>query len=132
MPSKRKRRPGGNRDRRGASRSRPRNAATVARSSRGRIDFAAINAAAIARLPALAAHWLPDGARRGDEWCARNPRRADRRPGSFRVNLKTGKWADFALPDARGGDPVSLAAYLYGRSQAAAARDLAAWLAFAP
>ena len=132
MARKRKRRPGGDRDRRGASRSRPRDAATVARSGRSRIDFAAINAAALARLPALAARWLPDGRRQGDEWCARNPRRADRRPGSFLVNLKTGRWADFALPDARGGDPVSLAAYLHGKSQADAARDLAAWLAFAP
>ena len=33
--------------------------------------------------------------------------------------------ADFALADVRGGDPVSLAAYLSGRSQSDAARALA-------
>ena len=42
-----------------------------------------------------------------------NPTRADRRPGSFSVNTRTGRWADFATGD-RGGDVVSLAAYLHG------------------
>jgi hypothetical protein len=60
----------------------------------------------------------------GHEWVARNPTRADRKPGSFRVNLRTGRWADFATGDA-GGDPVSLAAYLSGTGQAEAARALA-------
>ncbi len=60
----------------------------------------------------------------GREYTARNPRRADRRPGSFRVNVNTGKWADFAIGDA-GGDVVSLAAYLSGTSQVEAARTLA-------
>ena len=91
----------------------------------GGVDFDAINAAAMAHLPALCTRWLPDGRREGREWSARNPRRVDRRPGSFKVNLETGRWADFALPDARGGDPVSLAAYLSGQSQSEAARDLA-------
>ena len=39
--------------------------------------------------------------------------RSDRRPGSFSVNTRTGRWADFATGD-RGGDVVSLAAYLHG------------------
>ena len=68
--------------------------------------------------------WLPDGRRQGREYVARNPTRHDRRPGSFRVNITTGKWADFATGD-RGGDPVSLAAYLFGLDQAEAARRLA-------
>ena len=92
------------------------------------MDFEAINAAALLHLPSLCARWLPDGRREGREWSTRNPRRADRRPGSFKVNLVTGKWADFALADARGGDPVSLAAYLSGLSQSEAARALAAML----
>ena len=45
----------------------------------------------------------------GHEYVARNPTRADRRPGSFKINLRTGRWADFATGD-KGGDPVSLAA----------------------
>jgi hypothetical protein len=40
-----------------------------------------------------------------------NPRRVDRHPGSFRINLASGKWADFAV-DAKGGDLISLVAYL--------------------
>ena len=92
------------------------------------MDFEAINAAALPHLPTLCARWLPDERREGHEWSARNPRRVDRRPGSFKVNLITGQWANFALSDARGGDPVSLAAYLSGRSQTQAARALAAML----
>lgn len=95
-----------------------------------RIDFTRINRAALAALPALVARWLPDGRRWGAEWIARNPRRLDRRPGSFKVNLVTGRWADFALGDgvASGGDPVSLAAYLGGTSQVEAARGIARML----
>jgi len=97
----------------------------------GRIDFAAINRAAMTRLPDLLAQWLPDGRREGVEWVARNPRRPDRRPGSFKINLETGRWADFATGDA-GGDPVSLAAYLAGIGQGAAARRIAEMLGISP
>jgi hypothetical protein len=92
------------------------------------IDFGRINAAALPVLPALCRRWLNGGRIEGHEFVARNPRRHDRRPGSFRINLRTGKWADFALADARGGDPVSLAAYLGGLSQSEAARQLAIML----
>lgn len=87
-------------------------------------DFAAINRAALSRLPELAARWLADGSRRGNEWIARNPKRSDRRPGSFKVNLITGKWADFATGD-KGGDVIALAAYLAGIGQGEAASRLA-------
>ena len=92
--------------------------------SQATIDFKTINQAALARLPDLCSRWLPDGRRRGHEFIARNPRRADRHAGSFSVNLCTGRWADFAV-GARGGDPVSLAAYLSGLGQVDAARQLA-------
>ena len=75
--------------------------------------------------------WLPDGRREGDEWSARNPRRADRRRGSFKVNLRTGKWADFATGD-KGGDLVALAAFLFRISQSEAARQLADMLGIDP
>lgn len=88
------------------------------------VDFDAVNAAARASLLALLGRWLPDGRVFGREWTARNPRRDDRRPGSFRVNVDTGRWADFATGD-KGGDPISLAAYLFGMSQLEAARSLA-------
>ena len=88
------------------------------------IDFARINAAALPLLPALLNRWLPHGRRAGSEYIAKNPTRSDRRPGSFSVNMRTGKWADFATGN-RGGDVISLAAYLSGQSQADAARALA-------
>ena len=91
------------------------------------IDFAAINRAALQVLPPLLSNWLPDGRLEGDEWVARNPTRRDRFPGSFKVNMCSGKWADFATGDA-GGDVVSLAAYLAGTGQAEAARKLAEML----
>ncbi len=91
---------------------------------RGRLDFGAINRAGLASLPTLLRRWLPDGHLVGREYTARNPTRADRRPGSFRINTGSGRWADFATGDA-GGDVVSLAAYLSGSGQAEAARALA-------
>ena len=92
-----------------------------------RLDFEAINRAALASLPALLQRWLPDGQLVGREYEARNPTRTDRRPGSFKVNVATGKWADFATGD-KGGDVVSLAAYLSGTKQSKAARALAKML----
>ena len=56
---------------------------------------------------------IRDGRQEGREWVALNPTRADKNCGSFRVNLDTGAWADFADGDARGNDVVSLYAYLH-------------------
>lgn len=105
-----------------------RNLAGTGSSHSTAVDLGAINAAALACLPALVERWLPDGKCVGREWLALNPLRVDRRLGSFKVNLVTGKWADFALPNARGGDPVALLAYLRGCSQSEAARSLARML----
>jgi hypothetical protein len=91
------------------------------------IDFAAVNAAALAAFPAVLARILPSGKRVGAEIVAINPRRADRRLGSFKINRYNGRWADFATGD-RGGDPISLVAYLADISQAEAARLLAQML----
>ncbi len=91
------------------------------------LDFAAINKGALTMLPALLARWLPAGQVKGGEFVAVNPRRQDRSPGSFKINLRSGRWCDFATGDA-GGDPISLAAYLAGISQAEAARRLAEML----
>jgi putative DNA primase/helicase len=85
---------------------------------------------ACAALPAadnLLADWLPDGTRKGKEYWPTNPVRGDRKPGSFSINLHTGKWNDFASDD-KGGDLVSLLAYLRGCSQIEAARILAGQL----
>ena len=84
------------------------------------INYAAINIACMMHFPGLVEQWLPDGHRQGGEWVALNPTRADRHKGSFRINLGTGLWSDFATGD-RGGDPISLYAYLNGTSQSQAA-----------
>ena len=91
------------------------------------IDFDGISRAALPVLPSLLDRWVPGGKRIGREYVARNPKRLDRRPGSFRVNMQSGRWADFATGDA-GGDVVSLAAYLHDLSQAEAARRIAEML----
>jgi hypothetical protein len=101
------------------------------RSHRAPLDFRRINDAALAVLPLLLRRWLPNGRRQGRDWVALNPRRADRRPGSFRINISSGRWVDFATDD-RGGDPISLAAYLHNLSQSQAARQLATMLRISP
>jgi hypothetical protein len=93
----------------------------------GPIDFAEINRAALSAFPAVLARLLPEGKRVGAELVALNPRRADRRLGSFKVNRYNGRWADFTT-GAKGGDPISLVAYLAGVSQSEAARLLAQML----
>jgi hypothetical protein len=93
----------------------------------GPINFDAINRAALAAFPAVLARILPSGKLIGAEVVALNPRRADRRLGSFKVNRHNGRWADFATGD-KGGDVVSLVAYLQDVSQSEAARLLAQML----
>ena len=92
-----------------------------------RLDFAAINHAARASLPTVLDRYLAGGRYEGCEYVALNPTRADEHLGSFRVNVKTGRWADFATDD-KGGDLVSLVAFVTQRSQAEAARELARFL----
>jgi hypothetical protein len=89
-----------------------------------RLDFVEVNRAALTYLPALLARWLPSGRSVGNEWTALNPRRTDRRLGSFKVNVVTGRWCDFATGD-KGGDPISLLAFLEGLRQIEAARLIA-------
>ena len=95
------------------------------------IAFRRIADAALSNSDAIVRRWLPDGRREGPEWVARNPRRADRRPGSFKVNLRTGRWGDFATKDA-GADLISLAAHLFGLGQGEAAHKIADMLGIDP
>jgi|GEM_PF-782095 len=66
---------------------------------------------------------LPHGRCEGQEYVALNPTRHDNKLGSFRINLITGQWQDFATSD-KGSDIVSLYAYLLGVSQYQAAREI--------
>lgn len=95
--------------------------------SSGKLPFSEISAAALGRIEQLLSEWLPEGKRSesGTEWVALNPTRADGKPGSFSINLNSGKWADFATNDA-GLDLVSLYAYLFHQgNQGHAAVELA-------
>ena len=88
------------------------------------VDFGAINRAALRNADAVVRGLLPEGRKERHEWVARNPLRPDKRLGSFKINLSTGRWADFATGDA-GGDLVSLAAFVAGIPQREAAIRLA-------
>ncbi|WP_052321236.1 toprim domain-containing protein [Pseudomonas fluorescens] len=91
------------------------------------IEFQRIADAALLAADNLLADWLPDGTRKGKEYWAINPVRGDRTPGSFSIDCHTGKWHDFASGD-KGGDLVSLLAYLRGCRQIDAARIIAGQL----
>jgi hypothetical protein len=96
-----------------------------------RIAFRRIANAALDHADTIARRWLPDGRREGAEWVALNPTRSDHRKGSFKVNLRTGCWSDFATND-RGGDLISLAAYVFRIRQAEAAKRIAGMLGIDP
>jgi hypothetical protein len=88
------------------------------------LPFEAINDAALGGGRLLLERLILGGKFRGLEYVVRNPRRNDDRPGSFKINYRTGAWADFATGD-KGGDLISLVAYLRGIEQGDAARELA-------
>ena len=92
-----------------------------------RVDFKAVSSAALGALHLVVPQLLPGGSREFGEWIARNPTRNDAKPGSFKVNLRSGVWCDFATGD-KGGDVIDLKAYLEGKSKLEAARELAAML----
>lgn len=66
---------------------------------------------------------LPHAKKQGHEYVALNPTRPDRHLGSFRINANSFKWADFATGD-RGGDIISLWAYLRQITQLQAAKEI--------
>jgi putative DNA primase/helicase len=91
--------------------------------ARTAIDFAAINAAALANGRTFLQTLIPNGKFRSLEYQVRNPTRDDKCPGSFSINYKTGVWKDFATGDG-GGDLISLWAYVRGIGQGQAARGI--------
>ena len=95
------------------------------------LNFEQIKAAALSNIERVLNQWAPGGKRQGREYVPLNPRRADHKPGSFSINLDTGAWADFAA-DAKGGDLISLVAYVDDVKQSEAAERLAAFLGLTP
>lgn len=84
-------------------------------------NVGAAAAAALGSIDAVLARWLPNGKRRGKEYMALNPSRSG---NQLSINTATGAWAAFATGD-RGGDLVSLVAFIDQCSQVEAARRLA-------
>jgi hypothetical protein len=68
----------------------------------------------------------PAGKIQGREYVALNPTRQDRNVGSFRLNLRSGRWADFATGD-RGTDIISYVAYCLALPMWKAAGFVARW-----
>jgi putative DNA primase/helicase len=90
------------------------------------LDFKGIAAAALPSAKSLLPEWLPGGRFEGREYVALNPTRNDRSLGSFKINWQTGEWSDFADPTcAKGGDLISLFAYINSLDQSQAAREIA-------
>ena len=91
------------------------------------IDFVTINRVALDNVHAVLSRIVPGGKVLSREYEVRNPRRADKRSGSFKINIKSGRWCDFSTGDA-GGDIISLLAYVENLSQVQAARVLSVML----
>lgn len=88
-----------------------------------KIDFKHLNCQLIPYVLQLLEQLLPGGILENREYIVLNPTRPDKNLGSFRINVFTGKWADFATGD-KGGDFVSLFAYVKRVSQREAALAL--------
>ncbi|MFC1511616.1 hypothetical protein ACFL5H_00275 [Candidatus Latescibacterota bacterium] len=87
------------------------------------LEFTNINTTALSNIETLLPTLLPGGRREGHEYVALNPTRDDHRPGSFKINMRTGAWSDFATGD-RGSDVISLWAYINRVSQGEAAKAI--------
>jgi hypothetical protein len=89
-----------------------------------RIDFDGIKETALACSRSLLPELVPGGRFEHDEYVVLNPSRADKNPGSFKINARNGVWQDFAI-GAKGNDIISWYAHSYGLDQSEAARRIA-------
>ena len=87
------------------------------------MNFAAINQIVLLNHKSFLDSFLPGGRFLGNEYIVRNPKRNDNREGSFKINIKTGVWYDFAIVKG-GSDFISLYAYLNDYSQSKSAKSL--------
>jgi hypothetical protein len=91
-----------------------------------RIDFELIRSVSLRNALDICELSIPGGRVVGVEYVVKNPKRVDRHAGSFKINIRTGQWADFATNE-RGSDLISLVAWRYDVSQSEAARRLASF-----
>ncbi|GHU24037.1 hypothetical protein FACS189472_17050 [Alphaproteobacteria bacterium] len=66
---------------------------------------------------------IPNGKVEGNDYVAKNPQRNDRKAGSFRIDIATGRFYDFATGD-RGGGIIDLVAFIWNCNIATAAKKL--------
>lgn len=92
-----------------------------------KIDFHEVKRAVRGYEEILLWRLLPHAKKKGHEYVALNPTRHDRNLGSFRINANSFKWADFATGD-RGGDLISLWAYICRVNNLQAVKDILALL----
>ncbi|WP_175766777.1 DUF927 domain-containing protein [Burkholderia cenocepacia] len=80
-----------------------------------RIDFEQLAELALANFSIVVEDILGlQGEYHGREFVAFNPKRDDYELGSFKINVDTGKYADFAIQDeCSGGDLIALASYIW-------------------
>lgn len=84
-----------------------------------------VNNLAMTNARSIVQEIVAGGRFQGSEYVCRNPRRNDQTLGSFKFNVVTGAWSDFATGD-KDGDFVSWFAYVRGiQNQFDAARELA-------
>jgi putative DNA primase/helicase len=57
---------------------------------------------------------VPGGMVEGSDYIPLNPNRNDRKIGSFRINIATGRFNDFAINGCSGGSIIDLVAFVYG------------------
>ncbi len=88
-----------------------------------KIDFEEVRRAVSGYEEVLMMRLLPHAKRNGRDWVALNPTRPDRTLGSFRINAYNFRWIDHATGD-KGGDIISLWAYLRQITQLQAAQEL--------
>lgn len=88
-----------------------------------KLDFAGLNSVLLSSAPSVCMDILPGGRIEGHEYVCASI--VGGRGKSFKVNIKTGVWADFANPAYSGGDLISLYAAARGVSMGDAFRALA-------
>lgn len=93
--------------------------------NQGKVDFERLKATLRPYHLPLLQRLLPNGKVCGHEYVALNPTRSDTALGSFKINIHTGRWSDFATGD-KGNDIISLWAYVRNLSQIESAKELQA------
>lgn len=85
--------------------------------------FEIVNRELNQRIESVLREWLPNGKVVGNDYCIGNI--SGDSGDSLKIDLKTGKWFDFASSEDKGGDLISLYSKMHGLKPGAAADALA-------